>query len=77
MEKTLDLSMIAEKCPKNLTGADFYALCSDAMLNALKRKITMLEKGKMTIILYQIIAYINDMFDSSLSHHLYYLQISH
>jgi peroxin-6 len=39
MEKTLDLSMIAEKCPKNLTGADFYALCSDAMLNALKRKI--------------------------------------
>jgi peroxin-6 len=28
-----------------MTGADFYALCSDAMLNALKRKIEMLEKG--------------------------------
>ena len=56
MEKTLDLSMIAEKCPKNLTGADFYALCSDAMLNALKRKITMLESGKVTINLYQSVA---------------------
>lgn len=48
--------MIAEKCPKNLTGADLYALCSDAMLNALKRKITMLESGKVTINLYQSVA---------------------
>lgn len=38
-----------EKCPKNLTGADFYALASDAMLNALKRKITMLEAGKQVL----------------------------
>lgn len=34
----LDLHAIAQKCPSNLTGADFYALCSDAMLNAMSRK---------------------------------------
>lgn len=33
-----DLSIIAERCPFNLTGADFYALCSDAMLKAMTRK---------------------------------------
>lgn len=33
-----DLSCIAEQCPFNLTGADFYALCSDAMLKAMTRK---------------------------------------
>ncbi|RUS17939.1 P-loop containing nucleoside triphosphate hydrolase protein [Endogone sp. FLAS-F59071] len=33
----LDLRHIAEKCPFNYTGADFYALCSDAMLKAMTR----------------------------------------
>ncbi|SPO32384.1 related to PEX6 - peroxisomal assembly protein [Ustilago trichophora] len=33
-----DLECIAEQCPFNLTGADFYALCSDAMLKAMTRK---------------------------------------
>ncbi|PWN50872.1 AAA-domain-containing protein [Violaceomyces palustris] len=33
-----DLSVIADQCPFNLTGADFYALCSDAMLKAMTRK---------------------------------------
>ena len=41
-----DLERVVEKCPFTMTGADFYALCSDAMLNALKRKIEMLEKGR-------------------------------
>ena len=40
------LNKIVEKCPMNLTGADFYALCSDAMLNAVKNKIDILEKGR-------------------------------
>ncbi|XP_077989979.1 peroxisomal ATPase PEX6-like [Glandiceps talaboti] len=39
-----DLEDIVEKCPMNLTGADFYSLCADAMLNAVKRKITALEQ---------------------------------
>ena len=34
----LDLRAIAQKCPLNLTGADFYALCADAMLHAMSRK---------------------------------------
>ena len=33
-----DMRVIAEQCPFNLTGADFYALCSDAMLKAMTRK---------------------------------------
>ncbi|WFD42384.1 peroxisomal assembly protein [Malassezia psittaci] len=35
-----DLSAVAEQCPFNLTGADFYALCSDAMLKAMTEKAT-------------------------------------
>lgn len=34
----LDLMDIARLCPFNFTGADFYALCSDAMLRAMSRK---------------------------------------
>lgn len=34
----LELMAIAELCPFNYTGADFYALCSDAMLKAMARK---------------------------------------
>jgi peroxin-6 len=35
----LDLRAVAEQCPLNLTGADFYALCADAMLKAMVGKI--------------------------------------
>jgi SpoVK/Ycf46/Vps4 family AAA+-type ATPase len=42
----LSLESIADKCPYNMTGADFYALVSDAVLIAIKRKIDMLEAGK-------------------------------
>jgi peroxin-6 len=38
LDPGLDLRAIAQICPLNLTGADFYALCSDAMLNAMSRK---------------------------------------
>ena len=38
LDPGLDLRAIAQKCPLNLTGADFYALCSDTMLNAMSRK---------------------------------------
>lgn len=34
----LNLEKLAEDCPPNYTGADFYALCSDAMLNAMSRR---------------------------------------
>ncbi|KAK3802437.1 hypothetical protein RRG08_006019, partial [Elysia crispata] len=45
LAKDLDLMNVAEKCPKNLTGADLYALCADAMLNCMRRKIAGLETG--------------------------------
>ncbi|BFZ54887.1 peroxisomal assembly protein [Savitreella phatthalungensis] len=34
----LDLLDVARKCPFTYTGADFYALCSDAMLKAMTRQ---------------------------------------
>jgi len=34
--RNVSLEAIAQKCPLNFTGADFYALCSDAMVNAIK-----------------------------------------
>jgi peroxin-6 len=40
----LDLRQLAERCPFNYTGADFYALCADAMLNAMSRKAEALEQ---------------------------------
>ncbi|KAJ3843702.1 AAA-domain-containing protein [Lentinula raphanica] len=39
----LKLQEIAEQCPFNYTGADFYALCSDALLKAMMRKARELE----------------------------------
>ena len=43
---SVKLDSIADSCPAGLTGADFYALCSDAMLNAVKRKIAQLQAGR-------------------------------
>ncbi|KAJ3192813.1 peroxisomal assembly protein [Irineochytrium annulatum] len=39
LSPTLDLASVAKACPLNLTGADLYALCSDAMLKAIVRTI--------------------------------------
>ena len=39
----MNLSILADQCPFNFTGADFYALCSDAMLNAMAHKAQELE----------------------------------
>jgi len=39
----LRLEQIAEQCPFHYTGADFYALCADALLKAMSRKAEELE----------------------------------
>jgi SpoVK/Ycf46/Vps4 family AAA+-type ATPase len=39
MDRDVELEIIAEKCPPRLTGADLYALCSDAWMVALKRRV--------------------------------------
>jgi len=38
LDPALDLSRVARDCPFNFTGADFYALCADALLKAMSRK---------------------------------------
>ncbi|TDL25074.1 AAA-domain-containing protein [Rickenella mellea] len=43
LDDHLVLQDIAEQCPFNFTGADFYALCSDAMLKAMSRKAREIE----------------------------------
>jgi len=44
LDPDLDLRQLADRCPFNYTGADFYALCADAMLNAMSRKAEASEK---------------------------------
>ncbi|EEB98561.1 hypothetical protein MPER_01908, partial [Moniliophthora perniciosa FA553] len=38
------LYKVAQGCSFNYTGADFYALCADALLNAMSRKAEELEE---------------------------------
>lgn len=38
LDPNLDWKAIVDKCTFNFTGADFYALCSDALLKAMSRK---------------------------------------
>ncbi|KAK2139396.1 hypothetical protein NP493_6449g00004 [Ridgeia piscesae] len=43
------LDSLISQCSFNLTGADFYALCTDAVLNAIKTKISLLESGEVEV----------------------------
>lgn len=43
LDPSFELANFAKLCPFNYTGADFYALCSDALLNAMSRKAESLE----------------------------------
>ncbi|KAF8979816.1 peroxisomal assembly protein [Entomortierella lignicola] len=49
LHPSLDLANVAEKCPFNYTGADFYALCTDAMLKAMSRTADGIEKRVVAI----------------------------
>lgn len=44
LSSDVDLLQVSENCPFNYTGADFYALCSDAMLNAMTRTAGEIDK---------------------------------
>jgi peroxin-6 len=50
LDPSLNLRHVAEQCSFNYTGADFYALCSDALLNAMTRKAEELERKLCEII---------------------------
>ncbi|KAM9272899.1 peroxisome biogenesis factor 6 [Cariama cristata] len=45
LDPSVNLTTILEKCPAQLTGADIYALCADAMMCAVKRKVEWIEEG--------------------------------
>uniref|UniRef100_A0A8I4A2E5 Peroxisomal ATPase PEX6 n=1 Tax=Callithrix jacchus TaxID=9483 RepID=A0A8I4A2E5_CALJA len=45
LEPSVNLVNVLDCCPPQLTGADLYSLCSDAMTAALKRRIHDLEEG--------------------------------
>ncbi|KAJ4488270.1 AAA-domain-containing protein [Lentinula aciculospora] len=49
LHPNLSLREVAERCPFNYTGADFYALCSDALLNAMMRKAEGLENKLLSL----------------------------
>ena len=44
LHPALSLHQVVSKCPFNFTGADFYALCSDAMLVAMSRQAEQIDK---------------------------------
>lgn len=45
LDPSLDLAAILDRCPGHMTGADLYALCSDAMTTAVKRKVALIEQN--------------------------------
>ncbi|XP_071596044.1 peroxisome biogenesis factor 6 isoform X2 [Heliangelus exortis] len=45
LDPSVNLTTILDKCPSQMTGADIYALCSDAMMCAVKRKVEWIEEG--------------------------------
>lgn len=84
LHPSLNLAHVAEKCPFNYTGADFYALCSDAMLKAMSRTADGIENrvGMLLLflfffvrVLFQFILLVNgpnvDSILIFLSHHIY------
>ncbi len=48
LDSTVDLQEVVDRCPTHMTGADLYALCSDAMTAAIKRKIALIDDGENT-----------------------------
>uniref|UniRef100_A0A3P9HN80 Peroxisomal biogenesis factor 6 n=1 Tax=Oryzias latipes TaxID=8090 RepID=A0A3P9HN80_ORYLA len=45
LDPAVNLQEVVDRCPAKMTGADLYALCSDAMTAAIKRKISLIEAG--------------------------------
>ncbi|CAG9864772.1 unnamed protein product [Phyllotreta striolata] len=45
LDKDVNLEEIVGVCPKNITGADFYGICSNAWLEAARRLVNSIENG--------------------------------
>uniref|UniRef100_A0A1B6DXT8 Peroxisomal ATPase PEX6 n=2 Tax=Clastoptera arizonana TaxID=38151 RepID=A0A1B6DXT8_9HEMI len=48
LDASVDLSSIANLIPKSVTGAEIYAICSSAWVNAARKVIHIIEEGKTT-----------------------------
>lgn len=46
LDASVDPRRVLERCPAYTSGADLYALCSDAMAAAVKRKIAAIQRGR-------------------------------
>ncbi|XP_024540800.1 peroxisome biogenesis protein 6 [Selaginella moellendorffii] len=54
LDKDVSLGLLARKCPDNFTGADMYALCADAWMQAVKRKaLSFIEEDDSTVVVKQ------------------------
>lgn len=49
LDPAVNLEDLVERCPAHMTGADLYALCSDAMTAAVKRKISLISEGRSSL----------------------------
>ncbi|GBN18551.1 hypothetical protein AVEN_162312-1 [Araneus ventricosus] len=45
----VNLGDIIDSCPPHLSGADFYSLCSNAVIQRVEKNVSLLEKGEKTI----------------------------
>ncbi|CAL1290211.1 unnamed protein product [Larinioides sclopetarius] len=45
----VNLEDIIDSCPPHLSGADFYSLCSNAVIQRVEKNVSLLEKGEKTI----------------------------
>uniref|UniRef100_A0AAX7SJ28 Peroxisomal ATPase PEX6 n=1 Tax=Astatotilapia calliptera TaxID=8154 RepID=A0AAX7SJ28_ASTCA len=45
LDPAVNLQEVVDCCPAHMTGADLYALCSDATMAAIKRKISLISDG--------------------------------
>lgn len=46
IEENVDLAEVVRMCPPNITGADFYGICSTAWLSAVRKLVESIGKGK-------------------------------
>ncbi|ESN98890.1 hypothetical protein HELRODRAFT_162356 [Helobdella robusta] len=60
------LQRIVDKCPRQMTGADFYALCSDALISATRRIISKIEAGQATLDVHADVVVTEDDFNEAL-----------
>lgn len=47
LAKDVNFEVIEGKCPPNLSGADFYSLCTDAMMNKIQKNVELIENGQL------------------------------